>query len=69
MFGRGSSTNVDGSQIESTTENEKTQEIEKVEEPVPIKKTEEEIKQEIFEINERIICDCDKNHNYKFGCK
>ena len=66
MFGRGSSTNVDGSQIESTTENEKTQEIEKVEEPVPIKKTEEEIK---LEINERIICDCDKNHNYKFGCK
>ena len=37
--------------------------------PEPVKKTEEEIKEEIDEINQRIICDCDKNHNYKFGCK
>ena len=44
MFGRGSSTNVESSQVESTTENDKTQEIGKVEEPVPIKKTDEEIK-------------------------
>ena len=22
-----------------------------------------------MEINQRVICDCDKNHNYKFGCK
>ena len=52
-------------------ENSDNKEAEVVEEtpPEPIKKSEEEIKEEIVEINERIICDCDKNHNYKFGCK